>query len=282
MLKGFFLYLFFIFSTCSFSQNNEISSYEKTIKIQGVVFDGNYSIGNATISFINSENIVFNTKSDFAGNFNITLPKNRYRILGEKYGYEMVKDQNTFYDFTRKKDNYSLDILLKQIPSIIEGRVLDEDGNPIKNAKITIKSKENLDVIKSDNFGMFRLEVPMGLISIFAEKNGYFGNGTAILLESESLRNNIAINLQRKFFSISGVLTNSVESLGNKTIYLIDSNNKKILGKTVTSPIGYYEFLNIPGQSKVKIVVDIKEYKKFSSDEIIVNSNINKFNIFLD
>lgn len=283
MIKRFIMIFFIIFSQFLFSAEDEFSSSEKFIKVNGIVKNMEYSLGNATVTFINSENKVYNTKSDFAGNFTIFLPKTRYKVLGEKPGYTMEKFNQMFYDFSKFKESTNIVINLAQIPSLIQGRVIDENGNPIKKAKVMIKFKDSIKTIETDHFGMFSSDAPSGLISIFVEKDGYFGNGTAIFLENETLRNNISIKLQRKFYSISGVLTDGIEPLSNETIYLLDGKSKKILEKTQSSINGYYEFLNIPGASTVNILVpEIPGYKKLITPNIEVHENINKYNLFLN
>lgn len=283
MVKNLLLILILLFPLCSLSKDIQISSSEKLIKINGIVKYKNVSVGNTNVSFINSQNEIISTKTDFSGKFSISLPKTKYRIIGEKFGYRMEKKDSQPYDFSNKENNDFIIINLTKLPTVLEGRIIDQNDHPVPMAEVKIKSGDTLKTIQANRFGIFQTEIPEGLISVYAEKPGYFGNGTAVLVVDEILRNNLVISLQQKLFSISGVVSDGYEALANKEIFLIDANTKFTLAKTKSSEIGYYEFLNIPGEKNVEIKVPGSEnYSSYLSEDIKVESNIKNYNIFLE
>ncbi|MBC2856276.1 MAG: carboxypeptidase-like regulatory domain-containing protein [Cetobacterium sp.] len=277
-----FVFFLLIISLFHLSKDISISSSESPIKISGIVKSKDVSLGNTQVSFINSENEIFSTQADFAGRFSIYLPKTKYRIVAEKFGYRLENPNKMMQNFLKDGNEKSLVIEMIKFPSVVEGRILNQDGEPIPKASVKIKAGENTIDIQANEFGIFNSETPSGLVSIFATKSGYFGNGVAVLLEEEILRNNITIMLQKKLHSISGVVSDGVEAMQDLEILLIDRNSNFILQKTKTNNIGFYELLDIPSQKNVLLKIKgTDKNEDFISQSIKVDSNIKNYNIFL-
>ncbi|WP_297404317.1 carboxypeptidase-like regulatory domain-containing protein [uncultured Cetobacterium sp.] len=266
--KYFFVF-FIIFSFSLFGRDNFIS-------ISGFVVDKEYRLGNAKISFFNSENKVYSTKTNINGNFTVTLPKNKYRVTVKKTGYSSLENTDLFVDYIF---NNPEPLILNMVDNkiLVSGRILNQNGNSIKNANIKVKIGENLENLKSDNNGFFSFQGKEGLISIFATKKGYYGNGTALLIEKEKYINDISIKLEEKTYFLSGTLSNEDSFLKNTEIEIINGLTNKKISKVRTNEYGIFEFRDIRYFKNVYFKVPIY---KFRSESFTLNKDFRQYNIF--
>lgn len=267
------LFLCFIlaFSLKTFTHN-------EIVNISGFVTDKEFRLGNASVSFSNSSNVVKTVKSDINGSFNIKLPKNKYRITVKKDGYNSLIGDNFFVDYIFEEPKQ---LILNMTDNKIKiyGKIINKFGNPIKNADINIKISENLLDLTSDSLGNFSFEGQIGLISIFAQKDGFYGNGTSMLIQNEQFINDISIVLEAKTFYISGALIKENNYLKDTYLELINGSNNKVISTIKTTKDGLFEFRNILTYEKAYFRIPSIGYK---SNLFIINKDLRQFNIFTD
>lgn len=262
--------IFFIFISFSLFGNN------KFVAISGAVVDKEYRLGNAQVSFFNSENKVYSTKTNMSGNFSINLPQNKYRVTVQKKGYSSLEKENYFVDYIFNKPDF---LILNMIDNriLISGRIINQKGNSIKNANIKVKIGENLENLKSDNNGFFSFQGKEGLISIFATKDGFYGNGTAILIQNEKYINDISIKLEEKTYFLSGTLSNGKDFLKNTQIDIINGLTNKIISTTKTNEFGIFQFRDINYYKNVYFKISSS---KFRSESFTLDKDFRQYNIF--
>ncbi|WP_297597865.1 carboxypeptidase-like regulatory domain-containing protein [uncultured Cetobacterium sp.] len=267
-----FSILFFIFFSLVILGNTNF------VNIHGFVTDKEFRLGNATVSFHDSTNKVKSVKTDINGSFNIQLQKNKYRVSVKKNGYTSLLGDNYFVDYIFNKPK-PLILSMTNNKISIYGKVFSDNGDFIKDANVKIKIGENLENIKTNSNGIFYFEGEVGLISIFAEKIGYYGNGTSLLIKNEKFINDISIILQEKTFYISGALVDRNNFLKNLEIELINASNNKLISKVTTNSDGLFEFRNIRFYEKAYFKIS---NINFRSEDFIINRDLRQFNIFVN
>lgn len=255
-------------------------SHKNSVMIQGNIHSGDLNIGKAKVTFTDSKNVGYDFETDIFGNFTAYLEKGKYRISTDRIDYKLAPKNQIIYNFTNSKVPYKVSIDLTPIPSFIKGRATDENGNTIKFPTFFIKLENKILQKTGDEFGMFDLELPAGMVTIMAKKDGYYENGTVLNMDKNSSVTNIEIPLTRIRASISGIITNGVRPLRNIKIILHDDDFNKI--ETVRSDInGFYEFYKIPSKKNVFITA-IKGNKILTkSKNFDLVKDIKNFNLII-
>ncbi|WP_418965254.1 carboxypeptidase-like regulatory domain-containing protein [Cetobacterium sp.] len=267
------LFLCFIlaFSLSLFGEN-------KTITISGFVTDKEFRLGDATVCFFDSSNRVNCVKSGINGEFSIELPKNKYRITVKKDGYTSLVGDNFFVDYIfDPPERLVLNMTDNKIA--IYGKVINNFGEPIKDAQVKVKIGEELLDINTNSSGIFFFQGHVGLISIFAQKSGFYGNGVSLLIQNEKFINDISIALEAKTFYISGALVRGNNYLKDVDLELINGSNNKIIASIKTSKDGLFEFRDILNYEKAYFRVPSLGFK---SKTFTINKDLRQFNIFTD
>ncbi|MGL6064488.1 MAG: MSCRAMM family protein [Fusobacteriaceae bacterium] len=243
-----------------------------TSNIQGNLKFRNTNIGGVKVTFIDSENNSSEATTDIYGYFSLSLPSKTYKIKIDKVGYVLDKKEDILYDFSNKK-NIKLPLQLNEIPSFISGRIVDNIGTPISQAQINIQGSNEKLTLLSDESGYFKSDISSGTFYLTTQAKGYETNTLVQNIDNFSSITNLNINLSRKKFAISGVISNGSEALNNVSISLIDSENK-VLSATKSSENGFYEFINIPSHFSVFIKVEAPSYSTYISQPIELYENI--------
>lgn len=266
-----FLYFILSLSLIVFAENDHI-------KVTGIVADKEFRLGNATVCFFNSSNDIVCTKSDINGNFNISLPKNKYRVTVKKNGYTSLVGDNFFVDYIFEKSKPLILNMTNNKITII-GKVIDQNNDIVQNAEVKVKIGEKLENILTDSNGNFSFKGETGLISIFANKLGFYGNGTSLLIENEKFVNDISITLQAKTFYISGAVVKGNSYIQNTQLELINASNNKVISTLNTSDDGLFEFRNILFYEKAYFRIPKFNFK---SNTFSINQDLRQFNIFIE
>ncbi|MGL5777668.1 carboxypeptidase-like regulatory domain-containing protein [Cetobacterium sp.] len=267
------LFLCFIFAI-----SLSVLAQNKTITISGFVTDKEFRLGDATVCFFNSSNKVKCTKSDINGEFSIELPENKYRVTVKKDGYTSLIGDNFFIDYIfNPPQNLVLNMTDNKIS--IYGKVINNFGEPIKDAQVKVKIGENLLDISTNINGIFFFQGHVGLISIFAQKPGFYGNGVSMLIQNEKFINDISIVLEAKTFYISGALVQGNNYLKEVELELINGSNNKIIASLKTSKDGLFEFRDILNYEKAYFRVPSLGYQ---SAPFTINKDLRQFNIFVN
>ncbi|MGL4987775.1 MAG: hypothetical protein ACRCYT_00155 [Cetobacterium sp.] len=272
MKSYFFIWFIFVFSL------NTFSNFTDTITVSGVVLDKEFKLGNATVNFFNSSSKFKSIKTDINGQFSLELPKNKYRITVEKTNYNSLIGDDFFVDYIFEKEKY-LVLNMSNNDILISGKTINKFGEPIIDAQVKIKIKEELINLNTDSNGVFFFKGKIGLISILINKEGYYDNGASLLIQNETFINDISITLEEKTFYISGSIVKGNYYIKDTTIELINAFNNKIISTTKTSKDGIFEFRDILNYENAYI--RIPEYKYISS-KFKMKSDLRQFNLFIE
>ncbi|MGL4998614.1 MAG: hypothetical protein ACRCZL_01960 [Cetobacterium sp.] len=266
-----FLWFIFVFSFNVFAQNNKI-------QVSGFVTDKEFRLGNATVNFFNSSNKIKSIKTDINGSFYTELPKNKYRITVEKNNYTSLIGDSFFVDYIFEEVK-PLVLSMTNNKISIYGKALNKFGEPIKDAEVKIKMKENLINLNTNSEGLFFFEGQIGLISILIEKDGFYGNGASLLIQNERFINDISIVLEAKTFYISGALTQNNLYLKNTLLELVNSKNNKIISTVETTKDGFFEFRDILTYDNAYFRIPKYNYK---SNLFKIDKDLRQFNVFIN
>lgn len=256
-------------------------SKQNLVTIKGNVKNENSNIGGAKITFMNSENIGYNTTTDIFGNFLINIPKGNYKVNLSKENFISDKKNSIIYQFFKTDTPYYLNLSLKKLPSFISGQAIDEKGNSIPYPEFYIKSKNNTLKITGDEFGIFKLNILPGIVAILCNKEGYIENGVIKNIEKNSSITNIEIVLKRIKLTINGIITDGIKPIENATIVLRDKDFNKI-ATTKSNRQGFYEFYKIPSRKEVFLTVMKNNSILFKTNLFDLNSNIHNLNLILE
>lgn len=269
-MKKFLLFLiYFCFSIFIFS--NEV------IEVKGFVTEKDFKLGDATVTFYNSKNSPKKVKTNIDGSFNVQLEKNKYRVEVEKEGYTFIEGDEFFIDLIFNEYN-PLILNMKSDKLIVSGKVIDDEGVPLKNSKIRVKMGVNSKTLISDEKGNFSFEGDEGLISIYVEKNGYFSNGTSLLVQNEEYINDLVVKLEKKNFYISGLISQENNFLKNEKIQLVNGSDNKIVMEIFSNEEGFYNFPDVPFLEDAYFVVPDLKYR---SENFQLTEDLRQFNLFL-
>ncbi|MGL5000198.1 MAG: hypothetical protein ACRC6J_00535 [Cetobacterium sp.] len=266
-----FLWFIFVFSFNVFAQNNKI-------QVSGFVTDKEFRLGNATVNFFNSSNKIKSIKTNINGSFYTELPKNKYRITVEKDNYTSLIGDNFFVDYIFEEVK-PLVLSMTNNKISIFGQAINKFGEPIKDAEVKIKIKDELINLNTNSEGIFFFEGQIGLISILIEKDGFYGNGASLLIQNERFINDISIVLEAKTYYISGALVQNNIYLKNTSLELINSKNNKIISTIQTNKDGLFEFRDILNYNDAYFRIPKHNYK---SNTFKIDKDLRHFNIFID
>lgn len=263
----------------SINKNIVISIPSIQTNIRGFIKNNDLFIGGAKILFTDVDNNSYETMSNFAGEFSINLPPQKYKITLNKPGFVLKKSQNLIYDFSVPNEVYNLTLNTKELLSNVEGVVTDDRGIPISNADIMVKNGDKVIHLKSDDFGNFSTSTLPGLLFIKVEKEGYKAFGVVTKLERFSTLSGLKISLTPYLSNISGIVSNSFTPLSNLHLTLRNSQGE-VVANTISNQNGYYEFSDIKINNSYFISVGVQAYRYYYSDvftltkDDIINKNI--------
>jgi len=164
----------------------QASSPEATVSVHGTVVDSLTGKPLDAVHVMLTESdaepsIVYGAMSNAQGRFSIPdIPPEKYTVRAEKRGFILVPD--------RKKSTVTLfgelqlqlkagvrpaDLVLPMVVrAIIAGRVLDEHGDPLTNARVVAMSvnRETGASVQTNGRGEFRLSVPPGKYTVEGSK----------------------------------------------------------------------------------------------------------------
>ena len=162
----------------------------------------------------------------------------------------------------------------------LEGMILDEEGYAI--AEVVLEAKQNGKVltVQSDKYGKFQFSVDSGLLSIFAQKEGFLAGGEIILVREGRPIKNLQIVLKKRYSHILGIVTDGVKALSGVTVRLRNENLETI-DQVFSDALGYYQFRNIGDNQKVAVSVYEEGFQEYISDFFLVDKNYEKEHIIL-
>jgi hypothetical protein len=247
---------------------------EGTLKIDDMY------LGGGEVIFTNVENNSYTLTSDFSGKFSGKIPSGKYKVSVKKFGYSLKKEKQLLYDFTEEDEKFNLNLELEESPSFIEGRIVDEKNTPVSGAEITIKNGEKKEKHFTDNFGKFNGKSYPGLVVIEVKKEGFFSKGLVRRIEKFSTLSNLKIDIKRKKYKISGILSDGIRAIKSEKIDLINSSGVRF-ASTLSGDNGYFEFLDIPGTEIFNINIKNSNFIPYTSKNITLTKDVSNFNLIL-
>ncbi|WP_319204121.1 carboxypeptidase-like regulatory domain-containing protein [uncultured Ilyobacter sp.] len=251
------------------------------VSVEGVLRIEDMYLGGADIVFTDVKNNSYTLTSDFSGKFSGNIPSKKYKLSIKKFGYFLKEENQLIYDFTDEDKKFTLNLELEEAPSFIEGRIIDDKNSPVTDAEIVIKSGDEEKKSFTDSFGRFRGTADPGLVMIRVNKEGFFSHGLVRRVEKFSTISNLEIQLKRKLYKISGILSDGVKPIKGEKIDLITPRGKRI-ASTLSGENGYFEFLDIPATATFKVSVKIADFKPYESPEMTLKEEISNFNIIMN
>lgn len=251
------------------------------VPVEGVLRINDMYLGGADIIFTDVKNNSYTLTSDFSGKFSGNIPSKKYKLSVKKFGYFLKKENQLIYDFTDEDKKFTLNLELEEAPSFIEARIIDDKNLPVANAEVVIKSSDAEKKSFTDSFGRFRGTANPGLVMIKVNKDGFFSQGLVRRVEKFSTISNLEIQLKRKLYKISGILSDGVKPIKSQKIDLINLKGKRI-ASTLSGENGYFEFLDIPATATFKVSVNISDFKPYESSEMTLKEAISNFNIIMN
>ncbi len=267
--------LFLLIFSVSFGQFNPI-------KVSGIVKLNDINLGAITLNFIDSQNQIISTETDIQGKFSVNLLKGKYRIKIKDYGYSLVKDSDVIYNFNALESNtFYLTLEATEMKSFISGSIIDTNNKPVSGATLKIKNVQNtLNVIADEN-GNFKTDLPnSGFYTIIASAQGYDDNIFIQNITRVSSVTDLKIVLNKKYITVSGNITDGINSLASVKIsaYL---ENGELISSTTSKENGYYELNNLPSDEPFYIVATLKNFQDSTSSFFLSTTNIENNNIIL-
>ena len=148
--------------------------------------------------------------------------------------------------------------------------------------EVVLEAKQNGKVrtVQSDKYGKFQFSVDSGLLSIFAQKEGFLAGGEIILVREGRPIKNLQIVLKKRYSHILGIVTDGVKALSGVTVRLRNENLETI-DQVFSDALGYYQFRNIGDNQKVAVSVYEEGFQEYISDFFLVDKNYEKEHIIL-
>ncbi|MGF6905673.1 carboxypeptidase-like regulatory domain-containing protein [Fusobacterium sp. PH5-44] len=259
-----------------------------SIIVQCQIKSSKLNVGNAEIIFDDVNNTRYKFKSDFLGKVKAVIPSGKYKISIFKDGKEISQEKyecvfNVGKDYSLDFNVGELDTGKKRINAIgiTHGIVYDEEKNNISNVTILLKNSKGTYSIKSDEYGTFKVELPVGITTLICRKDGYLESGTIIKVEKNFSPYNVEIVLKKNRYILEGVITDGVRCIKNINIAIYDQDFNRIQ-ETQSDQYGHYEFLNIIGYNKVYISINNSNFKRYRSELINFENKDNIRNIILE
>ena len=166
--------------------------------IKGKIISSLGPVAGITVTAVAARSV--SIKSGEQGEYSLSLENGVWKIIAEKDGFNTVTIDSLRIGVGQTLEGVDFTLVL-QIAKII-GTVTDNVGNPLRGTNIYIQDAEISTTSKSD--GSYSLSVPIGNLTIIAEKSGY-GKTESGLTNITSGRE-IAVNfqLQQRPCSVSG------------------------------------------------------------------------------
>jgi len=158
-----------------------------TSTITGKVTDNQgIPITNAKVTIVEMEEYMY-TLSEPAGQYTFEdLTPSRYTIKVEASGYNTAQTSVVLEPDETYSQNFSLTPeTIENVTSTITGKVTDNEGNPITDAKVTIVETEEVTYTLSEPAGQYAFEdLTPGNYTIKVEASGYIIAQTSVVVES--------------------------------------------------------------------------------------------------
>ena len=248
----------------------------KLLKLNGTITSSNSLLGGALIKF-KDKNREIETFSNIEGTYSINIPSGFYEMTISKFGYETLVSNIKIDD-----NKIDLSYNMNELPSIIKGRIIDNNGIGIPNQSISIKNNNQNLLIITDSKGFFETNVYTGLAFLKINIPGFFPTGRVEKIDTLSTKIVPDIKLTERTASLSGTVSNGILPLSNISIKLYDIKGT-YFGMVKTDSKGFFSFEKIKSGIEYYLKIDDSNYSNYQSNSFINEDNQNKnFTIILN
>lgn len=248
----------------------------KLLKINGTITSSNSLLGGASIKF-KDKNREVETFSNIEGTYSVDIPSGFYEMTVSKFGYETLVSNVKIDD---DKINFSYN--MNELPSVIKGRIIDNNGIGIPNQSISIKNNNQNLLVITDSKGEFETNVYTGLAFIKINIPGFFPTGRIEKIDTLSTKIVPDIKLSERTASLSGTVSNGILPLPNVSVKLYDIKGI-YFGMVKSDSKGFFFFEKIKSGLEYYLKIDDSKYSTYQSNSFINEDNQNKnFTIILN
>lgn len=213
--------------------------------IQGVIRDkdGNPVEGAVVKLYDDEGNLVAEMVTGKDGKYRFeVLPDKSYTVVADWEGQQarMKFDVDDDWD-----DDKIRDISLKRVQAIVQGQVLDENGNPAANTLVKVVAINGIEIdqVKTDENGNFRFLVPVGNVyTVKASKKGYAAKKVIDVDENWDDNQQLSLKL-REAVTSQGTVYNEDGTVAANTEISLYNQNGYLLEKSRTDENGRYQFI---------------------------------------
>ncbi|XGU47519.1 carboxypeptidase [Fusobacterium necrophorum subsp. funduliforme] len=195
-------------------------------------------------------------------------------------GFPIQSIGNTNGKDSTRQHHINMTVSSREKEQKLEGMVLDEEGYAIGEVVLEAKQNGKVRTVQSDKYGKFQFSIDSGLLSIFAQKEGFLAGGEIILVQEGRPIRNLQIVLKKRYSHILGIVTDGVKALSGVTVRLRNENLETI-DQVFSDALGYYQFRNIGDNQKVAVSVYEEGFQEYISDFFLVDKNYEKEHIIL-
>lgn len=273
-----------MFPNITFDENSPVNiiftAKESYSVISGTISIAESLLGGVTVIFTDENENSYQAVTSIEGVYSLKLPPRNYKVSIIKDGYRPVANSPLTISNMASNGNYTMNYSLEEVPSIISGKVTTTTGNPVANAKITVKLEKNESVFYTEEDGSYKIQSTSGLLMIKVEKQGIKSKGAVKMLNRFSTLTGIDFKVDEIVSSIEGSITDGTTTLGNMQVQLFSDN--KLITSVISKPDGSFYFENLSTFKKYNIIVENVNYAKYTSNVFDLTAEpIKNFNIIL-
>lgn len=249
--------------------------------VSGTISTSGSLLGGVEILFTDENDNSYSAVTSIEGSYSLKLPPRNYTVSIIKDGYRPVKNSILTLDKMSSNGNYTVNLNLEEIPSVITGKVTTSTGNPVANAKITVKLEKTESIFYTEEDGSYKIYSPSGLLMIKVEKQGIKTKGIVKMLNRFSTITGVDFKVDEVLSSIEGSITDGSLPLGNIQVQLFTGD--KLVTSLISRNDGGFYFENLSSYKKYSIVIENVNYIKYKSQSIDLTAvPLKNFNIILN
>lgn len=238
-------------------------------KVSGNIISGDTLLGGVSVTF-KDKNREIKAISDIEGNYSATLPSSFYQMTLNKFGYETIMKTIKI-----DEDKITLSDTMKELASVIKGRIVDSSGKGIPNQRIDVKNNDKSISVQTDLQGYYQTNVFVGLAFIKISIPGFFPTGRVEKIDTLSTKIVPDIQLVERISSLNGNVTDGILPVANIPVKLFDIQGN-YFGMSKTDSRGFFKFEKIRSGVEYYISIDDTNFSNYKSQTFVNEDNQNK------
>ncbi|MEN3014373.1 MAG: carboxypeptidase regulatory-like domain-containing protein [Endomicrobiia bacterium] len=243
-----------------------------------VLSEESQPISNATILALQNQIIISSTTTQQDGSYHMTLDAGSYDIEVSKFGYQtQVATSVVITPLGTTIKNF---ILKKSPVGYLEGKILDQQAQPLQGAVVEIfYNSVLLSSTTADINGSYFISIPAGTYEVKASSSGFVSkSSTVVIIENSTITLNFVLQRIPKGIVRGYVLNTNGEPINMATLsfYL----NNELITTTNSNNFGFYEVTVPTGSYKVEIYA-VNYQSKTEEGIIVYESSVTYKNFIL-